>query len=188
VIASKIGAPLVGILVGGASRRMGGAPKGLLVIDGETIVARLVRVVRSLSLDVVLVGDLSAYDDTRVPRIADAAPDSGPLAGLVALLRHAAGRDAITLACDLPRVLPSTIDRLARSPHATCAPKIDGRWQPLAARWSASLLPMAERRLAERMLALHALLDEACAAELELDAAERDALVDWDSPADVDRS
>jgi molybdopterin-guanine dinucleotide biosynthesis protein A len=178
--------PIVGVLVGGASRRMGGSPKGLLLVDGESIVARLLRIVRALDLEVLLVGDLDVYDAIGATRIADAARDRGPLAGVVALLRHAGGRDAIALACDLPRAPPSVVDRLARSADATCAPKIEGRWQPLVARWGASVLPLAERRLAERRLALHAILDEAHAAELALDDDERRALVDWDSPADLE--
>ena len=178
-------APVVAILIGGASRRMGGAPKGLIEVDGEPIVARLVRLARGSHLDVVLVGNVAAYDALGAPRIEDAATGAGPLAGVVAALRHASGRDVVTLGCDLPRLSPKTIDRLARSQDATCAPKIDGVWQSVVARWGASVLPLAEKRLNEKRLALRALLDEARAAELALDDDERRALVDWDTPDDV---
>ena len=185
--------PIVGVLIGGASRRMGGAPKGMLLVDpsgraapdGEPIAARLLRIVRELELEVVLVGNLDVYDALGAMRIEDAVADSGPLGGVVALLRHAGGRDVVVLACDLPRVRASTIDRLARA-TTTCAPKIEGVWQPIVARWRASTSPIAERRLAERRLALHAILDEVGAAELSLDDDERRALVDWDTPTDVD--
>jgi len=160
--------PLVGIFVGGASRRMGGAPKGMLRVPlegapagrDEPIVGRLVRIVRSLDLDVVLVGPGEAYDVIDAPRIDD-------------------------VARDLPRLSPSIVRRLATSEHETCAPKSDGVWQSLVSRWSASALVLAERHLAERRLALHALLDALGAAELTLDPDERLALADWDSPADV---
>lgn len=182
--------PLLGVLVGGASRRMGGAPKGLLLVDGEPIVARIARITREIGLEIVFVGSGVGYDALGVTRIEDAATSeaggAGPLAGLVALLRFAAGRDVIALACDLPRVPKSVIERLARA-NDTCAPKIDGVWQPLVARWGGSTLDLAERRLTERRLALHAILDEVGARALELDDAERRALVDWDTPDDVRR-
>ena len=180
---------VVGILVGGASRRMGGAPKGLLDAGGgESIVARSVRLVRALGLDVMLVGGGAAYDALGADRLPDAAVDAGPLAGLVALLAHGGGADAITLACDLPRWPSAVVARLAALPAgSTCAPRVDGRWQPLAARWSSTLRPEAERRLREGPRALHALLDAVHAEILALTPDEAAALADWDTPEDVRR-
>ena len=52
--------PLVGIFVGGKGRRMGGVAKGLLTAPGggETLVARLARIVRDAydEVDLLLVG------------------------------------------------------------------------------------------------------------------------------------
>jgi len=178
--------PLVGVFVGGASRRMGGVPKGMLLVEGEPIAARLVRIARACSLDVVLVGAGAAYDAIGAPRIDDAELGRGPLGGLVALLREAKGRDVIALACDLPRIAPSIVERLAHAePGRTTAPKFDGRWEPLAARWGANALTLAEGALADRRLALHPLLDALGASVLPLDDDERATLHDWDAPEDL---
>ena len=89
-----------------------------------------------------------------------------------------------------PSRTPSPIrDRrlLDESPGAALlAPRIDGVWQPLFARYdSARVLPFAQKRLAEGRLALQGLLDEAGAVALPLSPAEEAELTDWDRPEDV---
>ena len=180
----------MGILVGGASRRMGGRPKGLLDAgggDGESIVARLLRIGRAVASEVVLVGDLPDYDALGVRRIRDFAPSrGGPLAGLVALIEATSGRDVIAVACDLPRLAPSILERLAAlPPSTTAAPKVDSIWQPTVARYSSTVLGEARRRLVRGEGALHRLLDAVSATVLTLDPAEISSLVDWDSPEDI---
>jgi molybdopterin-guanine dinucleotide biosynthesis protein A len=178
----------VGILVGGAASRMGGRAKGLLDAgEGEPIVVRLARVARAAGAsDVVLVGDTVAYDGLGLARIRDAAGGAGPLAGVVALLESAAGADVVALACDLPRVVPSVIARLiAASPGKTLAPRRDGFWETLCARYAGSALREAHRRLREGELSLHALLRAIDVEELTLTEGERATLLDWDSPEDI---
>lgn len=185
--------PLVGILVGGASRRMGGVAKGLLSLEetaGETIVGRLLRLTREEGLEVLLVGASTAYEALATARIDDAQKDAGPLAGVVALLAHArregSARDVIALACDLPAIERSVLHKLVNAPPATAtAPRVDGRWQPLVARYASATHEEAAARLASGRHAMHALLDAVSATELRLDAHERASLFDWDSPGDV---
>ena len=178
----------VGILVGGAASRMGGRAKGLLDTgEGESIVARLVRIAReNKATSIVLVGDRTAYDDLGLPRIADRARASGPLAGIVALLEAAHGDDVVSLACDLPRIAPSIVARLIDAPAGTAlAPRRDGFWEAACARYPATALPEARRRLAAGDLALHALLRAIDVTELPLSEDERATLIDWDTPEDV---
>jgi hypothetical protein len=53
---------VAGILVGGASSRFGGIPKGLLrTHSGETLVARWTRLFSGLHVDTVLVGARDEY-------------------------------------------------------------------------------------------------------------------------------
>jgi molybdopterin-guanine dinucleotide biosynthesis protein A len=181
--------PLVGIFVGGRARRMGGIAKGLLPApDGAgPLVLRASGLAQTLALRVVLVGEHPAYAALGLPMIADAAADAGPLGGLVALLEHARGEDVIALACDLPYLDGTLLARLAheRPDAAILAPRRDGRWEPLAARYGAGVLPSARRRLDARELALQALLAEVGATELPLDAATLPTLDDWDTPADL---
>jgi len=192
--AVELAAPLVGILVGGRARRMGGQPKGLLRAPGgtERIVPRLLRLCQEAlpGARCVLLGGNSAYAELGVPLLDDAAPGAGPLAGLVSLLRaaQAEGRsEVMLLAGDLPRLTAELIERLrsAELPGLALAPMIDGRYQPLFARYGAASLPLAEAALASPDRSLQALLRRLNAVTFPLSLADHAALVDWDEPADI---
>ncbi len=186
-------APLVGLFVGGRSRRMGGRPKGLLVApDGDgPLVVRSARLVAGLGWPLVLVGEASPYAEA-LPgaRALDDEPGGvGPLGGLAALLAAAGGRPAIALACDMPRVAAADLAALAAfDPGAAI---VAGRrdegapWEPLFARYDpARVLPLAREAIGRGELSLQRLLVRAGARRVPL--ASADALDDWDSPDDVD--
>jgi molybdopterin-guanine dinucleotide biosynthesis protein A len=188
---------IVGIFVGGASRRMG-RPKGLLPAPGavaQTLVERLAKECESAlgSVPLLLVGQRDEYEALGLPTLADARSGSGPLGGLVALLGHAesVGADTtLALACDLPYVSRELIERLAHeAPHETVlAPRTDGYWQPLAARYRVrTALPVARATLDAGRLSLQNLLNALGAEELPLSPEEELCLRDWDSPEDVTR-
>jgi len=168
---------------------MGGRAKGLLLApDGVSIVERWRRLLEDAGLDVVLVGRRAEYAPLGLPTLDDAQPDSGPLGGLVALL--ATWPQVLAVACDMPHVSPALLRRLLdESPGAALlAPRIDGVWQPLFARYDADrVLPAARKRLAGGRLALQGLLDEVGATALSLSPTEEAELVDWDHPEDVRR-
>lgn len=179
--------PLVGIFVGGRARRMGGIAKGLLPAPDGTgsLVARLAGLAGALGAEVVLVGQRSEYAALALPVLPDAAPDAGPLGGLVALLALAGERPAVALACDLPFLDAAYLTRLLAAPPApVVAPRRD-RWEPLAARYdAAAVLPLARARLAAGELALQGLLDAAGAVPLAPSVGDDRRLVDWDTPDD----
>jgi molybdopterin-guanine dinucleotide biosynthesis protein A len=68
-----------------------------------------------------------------------------PLCGVVAALRL--GRPVVVVACDLPFVAPALIALLAEAPEPLVVPTLDGRPQPLLARYEPSLLPRLESAL-----------------------------------------
>lgn len=190
-------APLVGIFVGGLGSRMGGVPKGLLKAPGtdEPLVERLARVCSEAlpGCQVCLVGASDAYAELRFDVLRDQPQGVGPIGGLAALLARSSAQraQAIALACDLPFVSAALIARLAAySPSALAvAPRTDGIWQPLCARYAPGTLEITERVIASGRRALHAVLDELGpqAVELPLAPSERGLLADWDEPADVRR-
>jgi molybdopterin-guanine dinucleotide biosynthesis protein A len=179
---------LVGIFVGGRATRMGGRPKGLLMSpDGVPIVERTLSIVRALSLEPVLVGRASAYRHLGVETIDDAPSGTGPLGGVVALLRRARGSCAVAVACDMPFVSEPLLRALHDAADASVvAPRSDDRWEPLFARYDArAVLPLAEKNVATGVYSLQRLLDGAGAVELCVDDEARIALHDWDSPEDA---
>jgi molybdopterin-guanine dinucleotide biosynthesis protein A len=187
---------VVGIFVGGAARRMGGKPKGLLLTrGGERVIDRTVALARKVSARVVLVGrsdayalDLPCLPDRARGAEADPGDAPGPLGGLCSLLEDAASGDAIAIACDMPFLTADLLARLAtfEPGRAAVAPKRGGRWEPLFARFDAArALPVVEGRLARRALAMQGVLDELAAGELPLLPGESTLLSDWDCPEDM---
>ena len=174
---------LVGILVGGASRRMG-RPKGLIEVEGEPLLARTVRVARQAGLRPVLLGEASPYRHLapEVPRLPDLRASAGPIAGLEALL--AATEQGILLGCDMPFVEAEDLHRLAtdrRDPPLLAARR--GTWEPLFARYDGGRVrPVLAAYLAEGRRSLLGLFDRLPAEEL---AVPPERLDDWDRPSDM---
>jgi molybdopterin-guanine dinucleotide biosynthesis protein A len=188
---------LIGVLVGGAGRRMGGVPKGNLLIAGVPLVQRAISEARLASTGserdlVCVVGDSSAYRLSDVDRLADSPPGIGPLGGLRSLLVEAQrlGCDAIALAVDMPHVRAPLLRRLIEEqPEALAlAPRSSGHWEPLLARYRpAAALPVVDALIARDERSLQAVFHAlgSAARELVLEPGEREALADWDRPEDV---
>jgi len=180
--------PLVGILAGGAGRRMGGTDKARLVSPGgEHLLPRLLRVCRELSLPAVVVGGTAPEG---VLALSDVPKGIGPIGGLNALLAHAGGRPALLLACDLPYLSAPLLGRLAHaastSPVLAARDPETGKWQPMFARYaSAVVLPALQRAIAEGVRSLQTFLRTQAVEELALDELERAQLRDWDTPDDL---
>jgi molybdenum cofactor guanylyltransferase len=183
------GAPLAGLFVGGAATRMGGAAKGLLPApEGGTLIERALRVLHEAGVgDVVLVGRSAAYPALGLDALGDEPAGIGPLGGLVALLRRAAGGSALALACDMPFVTRALVARLISAPFApVVAPRLGDRWEPLCARYdAATVLPLAVARASGADHSLQRLLDAAGARALALEPDDARALRDWDRPEDM---
>jgi molybdopterin-guanine dinucleotide biosynthesis protein A len=180
---------VAGIFVGGAATRMGGQAKGLMrASDGRTIVDRWLAILAAAGvLDVVLVGSHPAYAGLGLAAIHDEPPGIGPLGGLASLLRRAGDGRAIAVACDMPFVSSALVERLLVAPAApVVAPRRDGRWEPLCARYDAArVLPFAIRRAGSRDHSLQRLLDDSGASELPIAPHEANELRDWDAPEDL---
>lgn len=177
----------VAIFVGGAGRRMGGRPKGLLPAPGggRSLLARLVAEVAHAGAVPLLVGRADAY--------AEAAPEAlrlddagdGPLGGMAALVAMLPPQaTVITVACDQPGVCARHLEALWAAPDAPAvAARRHGRWEPFPARWRTQavreMLPVLSRAGRGSWQALCAALG---ATEIALDDT---ALEDWDRPEDV---
>jgi len=186
---------LVGVFVGGASRRMGGKPKGLLPArDGrESLVTRILRLATEAleTPEFVLVGSANAYRELGLSAIEDDPTNVGPIGGLRTLLEAARSRgleSVLALSCDLPDVTAALIGRLARhAPGAAAvAPRIDGIWQPLFARYHVNrALAAVDVCLEAERHALKSVLARLDVEPLPLEAGEAGLLADWDEPADI---
>ncbi len=125
------------VLAGGLSSRMG-RDKALLEFEGETLVARAVRILQSVCAEVAIAGGderLAAHG--RVIR--DERAGCGPLGGMVAALEQTRWEWNVFLAVDMPLVPGPALAELvgaAEDGLAGVMGEADGRVQPLCAVYS----------------------------------------------------
>jgi len=142
-------APLVaGLLVGGASRRMGRA-KALVELGGRTLGERVAAAVAAVAAEVVLLGAGAVPASLAgLPRLADRAGVGGPLGAALAALAARPDRAWLLVACDQGLATASACrwlageraeDRIAILPRRSPAGV-----EPLLAIYEPASLPLLE--------------------------------------------
>ena len=150
------------ILAGGKSTRMG-TDKAFVTLNGRTLLARLLEVVRSVTTDVRIVGDAAKFA-AFAPVVEDVFPACGPLGGIHAALRASTSELNLILAVDVPFVSFALLQFLmahARNSDASVTvPRINQGWQPLCAVYRQEFADAAERALRAGRYRIDALFDQ----------------------------
>jgi molybdopterin-guanine dinucleotide biosynthesis protein A len=179
------------LLTGGRSRRLG-VDKASLVLDGETLAQRAARRLGAVCAPVLEAGD----GVSGLPAVRESPSGAGPLAALAAagawLRDRAHHAPAILLAVDLPGVDEALLRWLAERPgEPTVVLRVEGRLQPVCARYGADALVAAGSLVAVGIRALHELFDVVEHDVVEEDewrnVASPDTFLDVDTPADAER-
>lgn len=178
--------PAVAILAGGGSRRMG-RDKALLMRDGETLLARTVRLAAGVSDRVLVVGRGPGPELAGATAVADGRPGDGPLQALDAALTAAAGQSVLLLPCDLPLLTTDALAWLIDGWQRSEAPlgvaaTIDGQVEPLFAVYAPAARAVIEAALQRGQRSPSRLIAEGGFAMLEVPATHRAALRDCDDP------
>jgi molybdopterin-guanine dinucleotide biosynthesis protein A len=148
------------ILAGGKATRMGGVAKHELVVDGETIFARQVKVLAPRVSEILVSSpsDIAGYRTVR-----DAVPDVGPLAGIAAGLAACTTEWMLVVAGDMPYLTGELIERMLA--EVTGDGAIDavgilsnGLPEPLACVLNRRMLSLVEKRIADRIYRASGLL------------------------------
>jgi molybdopterin-guanine dinucleotide biosynthesis protein A len=137
-----------GVLVaGGRAARLGGAPKGLLRVDGEPIAARSVGLFQRLfGRALIVTNDPAPYTALGVPLVPDVLPGRGAPGGLHAALTAAETPWVFAAGCDMPFLDPRAIAYLAarRVGADAVLVRTAAGLEPLHAFWSKGCLPALE--------------------------------------------
>lgn len=135
------------ILAGGTGRRMGGADKSALILDGQPLLARCIgRIEPQVERLVISAnGDLSRLDRYGLPVLPDDTP-LGPLSGVLAALDWSAAQGAtavVSVAVDTPFFPEDLVPRLLLaaegSDQGVALAASDGRAHPTFGLWPAAL-------------------------------------------------
>ena len=180
------GLPVGGIvLAGGHSRRMG-TSKAWLMLGGESMLRRVVRIVADVVTPVVV----AARPDQPLPplpqdvrTVHDTIDDVGPLAGLAAGFEALAGecQAAFVISCDQPLIKPEVIRRLVEQLGENRAIIVahEGRPHPLTAVYRLDTRDLLLQQLAQGDRSVSA-VSQRCAAHV----VTGDALHDVDPTLD----
>jgi molybdopterin-guanine dinucleotide biosynthesis protein A len=151
------------LLAGGKSRRMG-EDKRFLLVGGETLLARSLRVLRSTFAEVLVViaQDSPAMEQTGVTVLRDLVPNCGSLGGLYTSLTKATSPFVFVVACDMPFLKPAVIDLFVNQPNTAdvVIAKLDGTIHPMHARYGKGCLPSLQRMVQARQLKIQRLVDD----------------------------
>ncbi|MBN1208275.1 MAG: molybdenum cofactor guanylyltransferase [Myxococcaceae bacterium] len=183
------------VVAGGQGRRLSGVPKGLLRLEGRTVLERLLGLAPSFAEVLLVANAPEPYARFGLRAVADVVPGKGAPGGVHAALAGARTAWVLVVACDMPFVQPAAVRVLleARAPEvdAVCF-TVGERVEPLLAVYRASLAGPWGGALAAGDLSLRQLL-AGCRARLlpeeSLRAvdAELRSLVNVNTPEDLRR-
>jgi molybdopterin-guanine dinucleotide biosynthesis protein A len=134
------------ILAGGGSTRMG-ENKALLVFGGVRIIEGILRAIRPLFPEVVIVAnDPAPYTDLGVPICPDRIPKKGSLGGIYTAVFGSVLPRTFCIACDMPFPNPAVIAYLrdAAPEYDVVVPRTADGYQPLHAVYGKACLPHME--------------------------------------------
>ena len=153
------------VLAGGRSTRMG-EDKSRLVVKGVPLWERQASLLKEVAVQEVLVsGNMRgpwAGSGFRV--LEDDLPRTGPMAGIFSALRELPADFIVVVAVDMPCMdagFLSSLLRQAIRQKVGVVPSVDGRWEPLAAVYTRSVLPLLNERIRLGRFGLGEFIDEA---------------------------
>jgi len=137
------------VLAGGKSRRFG-RDKSVECFQGERLIERQVRTLRSLFAEVMIVTNTpELYLDLDVTIVQDIIPGLGPLGGIYTGLLFAQGGSIFVTAVDMPFLQPGVIRRMMElfPGHDVVVPRLGDYLEPLHGMYSPRCLAPVKRML-----------------------------------------
>jgi len=89
------------ILAGGKNSRMG-SEKGLLLVEGKTMVERIIEVLKPWVSEIIIIHNGKHYMHLGYQVYSDLIPDCGPMGGIFTALTKSSNRKNLILSCDMP--------------------------------------------------------------------------------------
>ena len=133
------------ILAGGAATRFDGRVKSKIVIDGETIISRMVSVIRDIFDELIIVTnnpeEFSDFNFCSIVR--DEIPGAGPLGGIHAAMKASSNDAVFVFAGDMPHldreIIIKLVDTYEKYDCNALIPVIEENIEPLHSIYRISL-------------------------------------------------
>jgi len=133
-----------------------GRDKALLPFRGGSLAGNVAHAVQLAAGSVVVVGRPEFLD---YPAIPDRYPGEGPLGGILTALEHTRAEWNLVVACDMPFLSRALLRQICEI-EGNVVPRVDGRTQPLHARYTKSVKAIVDERMARGELRMLDLLEE----------------------------
>ena len=180
------------ILAGGKSLRMN-RDKAFLNVDGRTLLARQIELVRLAGAAQILVSGRSGkdYSGYNCPVLEDKFQDAGPLAGIERALEAATAPLLLVVAVDLPNLTSDLLGTLFRHcrENAGAIPRINRKIEPLVAFYPKAAHPLLVKLLGEKSNAVKdfatGCVGSGLGTIIDLPADRANLFVNWNSPEDL---
>ena len=184
--------PSAVLLAGGRSRRMG-VDKATLLVSGEPLWKRQLRVISDLRPGAVWVSarTVPSWCPAEIEVVTDKPPSRGPLSGIVAGLRRLQSSHLLVLAIDLPQMTTEHLRNLCAlaRPGTGVIPFHGDYFEPLCAIYPVDALVAAETALTSGDVSLQhfaqSLLLKSQVQVYELASEERPLYLNMNTPSDV---
>jgi molybdenum cofactor guanylyltransferase len=137
------------VLAGGKSSRMG-RPKSLLLFDGEPLIVHIVRALKRMFAETVIVAAPDQeLPDLPVTLVRDEVAYQGPVGGIYYGLKAAGGNFCFVTSCDVPFLNHALIAHFTSqiSNYDVVVPFWEDRFQPLHAVYRTSVLVLLKEQL-----------------------------------------
>lgn len=149
------------ILAGGKSSRFG-SDKALFPIEGEAMVLRIHRALSEANFkSITVVGRENIRSLHGIHCIPDVLPNRGPLGAFHSICSLQKSESFFAIGCDMPFVQASTITNFLKQAelYENCAVELEGRPQPLFAKYSREIAGNVLQLIQNEQLSMSALLD-----------------------------
>jgi molybdopterin-guanine dinucleotide biosynthesis protein A len=153
------------ILAGGKNLRLGRS-KALEVINGKSLVERVLDRLQPLSSQILVVTSRERFDlpgNYRAEMLADVYPDRGPLGGLYTGLTASHSPTNIVVACDMPFLNTELLNYMVglSGDFDAVVPRVEkGMIEPLHAVYSRDCVSTIGKQMENNHLSIHAFLDK----------------------------
>jgi len=182
------------ILVGGSNKRFGGKTKANVVINGETIISRIISTIGDFFDEIIIVTnkpeEFQEYIQYKI--VKDEYLKAGPLGGIHAALKASSGDAIFVFAGDMPfpdkDIISDQINEFYRGEHDVIIPRVAQFIEPLHAIYRKSVLNHLERFLSEgKSRAIRDFLSEVNVGYLQMTNNEKTeiAFANINSPSDL---